>query len=815
MNHPNDRDERDGEVLERRFDWALREVTGRERAPDVTAAVLARAAAGETGDDEAARPPRRARWLAFAAVFLLGVLTVLGVALLRREPPRSDGPVDEAQQPDAPRLLEVASAAAIPSLPVDLKAVELRNQDDAAVTALAARCPNLEHLRIYASIASRRADDAPAVSITDAAFPAIGSLAKLRTLELLAVQGVEGARMRELERLPLLEQLRLSYFDLGGEQLQFLPRLPSLRRLTMELNLRLDTAALAAIGSCAGLRDLSLSGSTGAPPEAWKPLGRLQGLRSLDVSSIGYVFRGIANDATARRFPPPVPTLPPENRIVGASLQDWPALTTLRLGNSLVEPDIGKQLRARYPRLRELDLQECEIDDTTVAHLVGMPSLRILRIRSCPKVGEPSIALLAASQQLRTIDFGTVSQQSRHVGGDWGDHVNSPLLTLAHVETLLRSGKRVEWYPPADRRDAFAALCERYRQVPDRSEQVRSVQDIEALPDDVTRIQCRDLGDAAAALLAKRGNLVALELINDSPADRLTAVGFAALCKLPKLASLELMNLRQLRPEDLRELGRLRSLRTLRCVNMALDDQNLAELPNAEQLEELSLLAIPSFSAAGTAAIARCAGLRKLELAKATQLDAEALAALGALRQLTELDLSGNPGLRDRAMMALQHCTALRRLNVADGVFTSMGLQALAEMRALEALDLSGNAELVPSALLHVPVNVQELAIERCRGLDANAAALVRDRFPRLRVLRVSDNDWVTDDVLRVLATAPSLQRLHVSRCRSLTNASFATIRDAQNLRFVDVNGTSCITKEQQEQFARERPELEVVRFVW
>src|SRR5262245_38896431 len=232
MNGADERDERDGEVLERRFDWALREVTGRERAPDVTAAVLARAAAGETGDDAAARPLRRARWLAFAAVFLLGALTVLGVALLRSEPKHRDGPVDEAQQPDAPKWLEVASAAAIPSLPVDLKAVELRNQDDDAVTALAARCPSLQQLRIYASVAYRRADDAPAVSITDAAFPAIGSLAKLRTLELVGVQSVEGARMRELERLPMLEQLRLSYFDLRGEQLQFLPRLPSLRRFT-------------------------------------------------------------------------------------------------------------------------------------------------------------------------------------------------------------------------------------------------------------------------------------------------------------------------------------------------------------------------------------------------------------------------------------------------------------------------------------------------------------------------------------------------------------------------------------------------------
>ena len=70
------------EVEARRFDWALREVVGDERAPDVTAAVLARAAAGDSGERAEAIPAlSRRRWLALAALFLLGVFTVLGVAL--------------------------------------------------------------------------------------------------------------------------------------------------------------------------------------------------------------------------------------------------------------------------------------------------------------------------------------------------------------------------------------------------------------------------------------------------------------------------------------------------------------------------------------------------------------------------------------------------------------------------------------------------------------------------------------------------------------------------------------------------------------
>jgi hypothetical protein len=135
-------------------------------------------------------------------------------------------------------------------------------------------------------------------------------------------------------------------------------------------------------------------------------------------------------------------------------------------------------------------------------------------------------------------------------------------------------------------------------------------------------------------------------------------------------------------------------------------------------------------------------------------------------------------------------------------------------VRRLEALDLSGNAELVPSALLHVPVGVAELVLDRCPGLDANAATLLRDRFPKLRALRVADNAWVTDDVLHTLVTLPSLERLDVARTK-LTADSFAAIRGASGLRHVTTLGTSAISEEQQQQLHAERPELEVVRFVW
>src|SRR5262249_61710085 len=73
------------EAWRRRLDAGLAENEGGARAPDVTAAVLARVAAGDAGADLRAMPtaPRARRWLA-AAMALLGCGVVAGVWALER-----------------------------------------------------------------------------------------------------------------------------------------------------------------------------------------------------------------------------------------------------------------------------------------------------------------------------------------------------------------------------------------------------------------------------------------------------------------------------------------------------------------------------------------------------------------------------------------------------------------------------------------------------------------------------------------------------------------------------------------------------------
>ena len=154
------------QAMDRRLDAALGEVLGGESAPDVTARVLARAAAGEriaAADLAAERPdggllrplPRpataavRRRW--FAAAVLFGVAVVGGVAWLQRrgaeqladDPAAGPAPLQEPVATEHHR--QIRSVAEIAKLPRTVTHVEFRNLGDRAALALR-ECPWVEHV---------------------------------------------------------------------------------------------------------------------------------------------------------------------------------------------------------------------------------------------------------------------------------------------------------------------------------------------------------------------------------------------------------------------------------------------------------------------------------------------------------------------------------------------------------------------------------------------------------------------------------------------------------------------------------------------
>jgi hypothetical protein len=800
------------EALDRRLEWGLHAVLGEERAPDVTRAVLARHARAEEPDPadatSAARPLRP--WLV-AALLLLGVGVVVAVSVVGRQPP-----APESGRAPEPEAVTVTSRAGIERLPPATPAVELRNLDDDAVAALVARCPRLQHVRLFASTAYRRADDPPeAVSVTDAALPHLARLGELRRLELIGTDGVEGPGLRHLDGLPLLAELTLSYFDLDDEDLAFLPRLPSLRALDLTLNHgfgrpapgRTDSEGIAAIGRCAGLQRLSLHGCSQLHADALRRLADLRGLISLDLGG-NRGHRGWASPSRQAQAAATAAAVAEARDQFGAGVTDeviaaWPRLRELSLpGCWRLTAAAGARIRALCPRLVQLDLADCPgVDDRTVADVLQLPKLRRLDLSRCPGV-TASVVFALRSTLLTEVVLD-----------------ETPWLTLEHAETLLRSGKHVR----SARRDAPAfaaamrALAERHagRLVP-RREQVHTLDDVAALPEGLAEIEVRGLGDDAAERLARLPTLRRLAFIRSEGRMPLTDTGLAALARLPHLQALELVGAEAVTSRGLRHLLACRELESLAGSDTTLDDAALELLPAMPALRRLDLTGTRTFGARGLAAVARCAAVRELVLVGCTQLEAADVAGLGRLTSLTKLDLTrAGRAAGDVALQGLRSLAELRELRLAEGAITAAGAPAFASLGRLTTLDLSGNDRLASDGLRWLPASLEVLHLDRCGSLDARVGPLLRERLPALRTLSVAGSAWLDDAGLAALLDLPRLQLLDVKDCAGPTAASLPPVVAARALRQLDASRCPWLSDAAAAELRQQRPDLEVVRRVW
>jgi len=120
------------------------------------------------------------------------------------------------------------------------------------------------------------------VGATDEALAHLGGLTWLEWLD-LSCSGVTGTGLSHLGGMKLLEQLELWGAALTSDGLAHLPDLPGLRRLTLSINFGLTGGALShLINRLPALEDLDISNSE-IGDEAVPHLGRLTGLRQLNV----------------------------------------------------------------------------------------------------------------------------------------------------------------------------------------------------------------------------------------------------------------------------------------------------------------------------------------------------------------------------------------------------------------------------------------------------------------------------------------------------------------------------------------------------
>lgn len=754
------------EAMDRWLDAGLGEALGGERAPDVTAQVLARAAAGERpvlGQDDAAvgAGPWRRLWL--AALLLLGLGVVVGVAWLQRT---GAGRGDPAQQVAAPsmqdpgddELVVVRSRQEIASLPTDLRAVKVE-LGKRGMEELVARCPHIEVLHVLGNPGgihpSRHQDDSEASA---------GELASL------------------IARLGALQDLRLTFVPNACSVLPPLRDLQLLRSLSLESMEGVDKAGVEAVAMLRDLRRLRIDVGPLVGRLETTPLAALQQLQDFELSYL-------------------VPSGPFfESGVDDEAIQPWPNLRRLSLPRAAVTARIGAKLLAKTPALVELDLgTSSSINLDTVRDIIRLPQLQKLRIgrthvaddREFRDFTRDVVPLLIAAKPLREVDLGV-----------------APWFTLEHAATLLAAGKRIR----VERDDALfqQKLAELHRQHTYR--QIHSVTDVKALTPMVTHVQVRNLGDRVALALRDCSWLEVVEFVRDDD-DPLTAIGLDAVLALPVLRGLHVVGVDDLPPDALRSLANCKTMRELTLTGCAVDDDVLAALPSLPELRELALLAVRGFGEPGMRGIVGCRRLTALTLSSCKHLSTEQLALVGEVRTLTRLALADLPNLRDRALRSLKNLRNLQDLDLSRGSFTKIGFWNV-PVWGIRRLVLAECAGVGGAEIINLPSCLEELVLTGC-PLDATTPALLRDRFPALRKLELRDADWLDDDGFRALLAAPSLQHLAAKGCTKLTPVHADAIRAAKRLRFLDITHSTCVRDEDLPGLAADRPDLEIVRKVW
>lgn len=782
----------EAEAMDRWLDAGLGEALGSEHAPDVTAQVLARAAAGERpalGPDDSAvgAGPWRQLWL--AALLLLGIGVVGGVAWLQRAGAGRDDPAQVVatplmQDPGDGDLVVVRSRQEVASLPTDLRAVKVE-LGKRGMEELVARCPKLEVLLVegvHPDVMATRKDQDDVVSTTEL-MAIVGRLTELRDLRLGHLRDADAslAPLRKLTKLQSLDlQCAWGISSDGAEVVASLQGLQTLRIDCMEDPI--PPVLLRAIAELTALEHLELHSDYSPELPDSKLLAALKQLRELRIH-LGAPFG------------------PPGSSAVHDDvIQNWPALQRLWIPYAAVTEQIGERLVEKTPALLELDLCCCRsLDVRTVRGVLQLPQLQKLciagvRTADGASADSPSdlVAMLAAAKPLREVDLGS-----------------APWFTLEHAATLLAAGKRVR----VEREDAAfqQKLADLHRQHTYR--QIHSVTDVKALTPMVTHVQVRNLGDRVAQALRDCPWLEVVEFVRNDE-DPLTATGLDAVLSLPALRRLDVGGIDDLPADALRSLAKAKALQALSLAGCAIGDDVFAVLPSLPELRELELIAIRGFGDVGMRGIAGCRRLTSLTLSSCKHLTTEQLALVGELRTLKRLALAKLPNLRDRAVMPLQHLTMLEDLDLTEGPFTSMAMQALDTLPRLRRLLLAECGGLVTSALLHVPTSIEELDLAFCR-FDPSAPGLLRDRFPRLRTLRLWNADWIDDDGFRALLAAPSLERLTAGDCSKMTPVHADAIRAAKRLRFLDITRSTCARDEHLTGVAADRPDLQIVRKVW
>lgn len=432
------------EARERRLAQALREDVGGEVAPDLVAAVRARATAG---DWPAAVPAASARWRT-AGLLAAGIVVAVSTAWWARARAARDLPAvtpqDPRPSPQEPAWRTVTSYPELVALDDGCLAVRLPfwNTDPDRSGGLPAavgldsalnRASKVEHLDLTVG------DDAN-LQLAEADLQRLGQHTPLRALLAAGRTEIQPAWLASLAALPNLTKVSVPHVPIGDGGAEQLARIPNLQELELAFDATLTDAGLAVIAGIPGLRSLSLRGCGQLTPAGLAALGKNTRLERLDLRLICGKTTAAPRQLPARLLSRIELMLATEMMLAskpGAGVDDavltalaaLPALRELELagcpsvtaaglralattplrslGVSIRSGDAAAWIAEMSPTIESLSLAwSTQVDDAALAAVATrLPHLRGLDLSQCAQITDAGLAVLLERTTLQRLDL--------------------------------------------------------------------------------------------------------------------------------------------------------------------------------------------------------------------------------------------------------------------------------------------------------------------------------------------------------------------------------------------------------------------------
>lgn len=440
-------------VGNRQLDLLVAERLGDQRAPDVSATVLA---------SLRNRRRRARRPLLQAAAGLLGIGVVVAIWFAAHT-----ADLHELQRPPLGPAVHVDSIAAIERLPVHTDNVRLELHTADAVRALV-RLRGLRRLDVsFDAPETFRPRQVQRPAFFPEAADALGMLTSLEELDISGHGPVSG--LASLATLARLRKLRIHGAFVEPQSLAVLKRLPRLEDLVLEATLTLDEHApwldmrdpdygLRSFAAAGRLRSLKLTACivdadaiaalVGNPLQTLDLYGlhRRQRVRGEDNSLEAAVFSPIGRIETLRDLSLRVPV----DATVLRGLRDLPHLASLDLGSAhgLRGEAVGAAIAA-LPHVRELSVGGSDVDTAALLALTGARSVEDLTLGGSKGCDDDVLAAVCRMPNLRRLTMPIVpgftdagmaplaDTRLEHLWLSWSRDTTAA--GLMHLPTTLRS----------------------------------------------------------------------------------------------------------------------------------------------------------------------------------------------------------------------------------------------------------------------------------------------------------------------------------------------------------------------------------------